>query len=118
MNKSLCGGEGGIRTHVGPFEPHPISSRRRYDRFGTSPIFATSVASTKLISLIPFVVLQGWDNNHVASIRAHHWEQQSAQFRDHFLNNFWCDLRTRLKKHPQNTAQLIFHIALSSPSKK
>ncbi len=31
------GGEGGIRTRVGPLGPHPISSRRRYDRFGTSP---------------------------------------------------------------------------------
>ncbi len=31
------GGEGGIRTHVGRLCPHPISSRRRYDRFGTSP---------------------------------------------------------------------------------
>ncbi len=31
------GGEEGIRTLVGIFVPHPISSRRRYDRFGTSP---------------------------------------------------------------------------------
>ena len=31
------GGEGGIRTHVEAYAPHPISSRRRYDRFGTSP---------------------------------------------------------------------------------
>ena len=31
------GGEGGIRTHVPDFSDHPISSRRRYDRFGTSP---------------------------------------------------------------------------------
>ena len=35
--KSLIGGEGGIRTHVGRLDPHPISSRRRCDRFGTSP---------------------------------------------------------------------------------
>src|SRR5579863_1653402 len=31
------GGEGGIRTHVPELPDHPISSRRRYDRFGTSP---------------------------------------------------------------------------------
>ncbi len=31
------GGEGGIRTHVGTLAPHPISSRCRYDRFGTPP---------------------------------------------------------------------------------
>ena len=33
----ISGGEGGIRTHVPGFPDHPISSRRRYDRFGTSP---------------------------------------------------------------------------------
>ena len=32
-----CGGEEGIRTLVPDFSDHPISSRRRYDRFGTSP---------------------------------------------------------------------------------
>ena len=32
-----CGGEGGIRTHVPELPDHPISSRRRYDHFGTSP---------------------------------------------------------------------------------
>jgi integrase len=31
------GGEGGIRTHVPELPDHPISSRRRYDHFGTSP---------------------------------------------------------------------------------
>jgi hypothetical protein len=31
------GGEGGIRTRVPDLSDHPISSRRRYDRFGTSP---------------------------------------------------------------------------------
>ena len=31
------GGEGGIRTHVPGLTDHPISSRRRYDHFGTSP---------------------------------------------------------------------------------
>ena len=31
------GGEEGIRTLVGSLIPHPISSRRRYDHFGTSP---------------------------------------------------------------------------------
>jgi hypothetical protein len=31
------GGEGEIRTHVPELPDHPISSRRRYDRFGTSP---------------------------------------------------------------------------------
>src|SRR5882757_6328152 len=34
---ALYGGEEGIRTLVGICVPHPISSRRRYDRFGTSP---------------------------------------------------------------------------------
>ena len=32
------GGEGEIRTHVPELPDHPISSRRRYDRFGTSPL--------------------------------------------------------------------------------
>jgi hypothetical protein len=31
------GGEEGIRTLVPDFSDHPISSRRRYDHFGTSP---------------------------------------------------------------------------------
>ena len=31
------GGEGGIRTRVPDFSDHPISSRRRYGHFGTSP---------------------------------------------------------------------------------
>jgi hypothetical protein len=35
---SQFGGEGGIRTHVEAHAPHPISSRCRYGRFGTSPI--------------------------------------------------------------------------------
>ena len=33
----FSGGEGGIRTHVPELPDHPISSRRRYDRFGTCP---------------------------------------------------------------------------------
>ena len=33
----INGGEGEIRTHVPELPDHPISSRRRYDRFGTSP---------------------------------------------------------------------------------
>ena len=33
----MIGGEGGIRTHVPELPDHPISSRRRYDHFGTSP---------------------------------------------------------------------------------
>ena len=32
------GGEEGIRTLVPGFPDHPISSRRRYDHFGTSPL--------------------------------------------------------------------------------
>jgi hypothetical protein len=36
--QKLSGGEGGIRTHVPELPDHPISSRRRYDHFGTSPI--------------------------------------------------------------------------------
>jgi hypothetical protein len=31
------GGEGGIRTHGPGFPGQPISSRPRYDHFGTSP---------------------------------------------------------------------------------
>ncbi len=37
MQKSVFGGERGIRTPVPSFLDHPISSRRRYDRFGISP---------------------------------------------------------------------------------
>ena len=33
-----CGGEGGIRTRVPGFPDHLISSQRRYNRFGTSPM--------------------------------------------------------------------------------
>src|SRR4051812_24496037 len=36
-SRSRNGGEGEIRTHVPELPDHPISSRRRYDRFGTSP---------------------------------------------------------------------------------
>ena len=32
------GGEDGIRTHVPGYPDHLISSQRRYDRFGTSPV--------------------------------------------------------------------------------
>src|SRR5688572_8136068 len=35
--RKIYGGEGEIRTHVPELPDHPISSRRRYDRFGTSP---------------------------------------------------------------------------------
>ena len=35
--RSESGGEGEIRTHVPGLTDHPISSRRRYDHFGTSP---------------------------------------------------------------------------------
>jgi hypothetical protein len=38
MIQKLSGGEGGIRTHVPELPDHPISSRRRYDHFGTSPV--------------------------------------------------------------------------------
>src|SRR5580658_3422797 len=34
----MIGGEGEIRTHVPELPDHPISSRRRYDHFGTSPV--------------------------------------------------------------------------------
>jgi hypothetical protein len=37
-NPRLNGGEGEIRTHVPELPDHPISSRRRYDHFGTSPV--------------------------------------------------------------------------------
>ena len=45
--RAFVGGEGGIRTHVGRLCPHPISSRRRYDRFGTSPAAAYSIQTMK-----------------------------------------------------------------------
>jgi hypothetical protein len=35
---TAIGGEGEIRTHVPELPDHPISSRRRYDHFGTSPL--------------------------------------------------------------------------------
>jgi hypothetical protein len=38
MLQMLGGGEGGIRTHVPELPDHPISSRRRCDHFGTSPV--------------------------------------------------------------------------------
>ena len=41
--KENDGGEGGIRTHVPVLPDHPISSRRRYDRFGTSPADSTAI---------------------------------------------------------------------------
>ena len=37
MQTTYFGGERGIRTPVPSFLDHPISSRRRYDRFGISP---------------------------------------------------------------------------------
>ena len=40
------GGEGEIRTHVPELPDHPISSRRRYDHFGTSPDKRGDVAWT------------------------------------------------------------------------
>ena len=40
------GGEGGIRTLVPGFPDHPISSRRRYGHFGTSPDFCFNTAET------------------------------------------------------------------------
>ncbi len=62
---SEYGGEGGIRTHVEAYAPHPISSRCRYSRFGTSPVWLNYMQSffmfplnynpggTKLISRVP-----------------------------------------------------------------
>ena len=35
---SIYGGEGGIRTHGPRLSEQPISSRPRYDHFGTSPL--------------------------------------------------------------------------------
>ena len=45
------GGEGEIRTHVPELPDHPISSRRRYDRFGTSP--RETLTSTFEIRAVP-----------------------------------------------------------------
>src|SRR5277367_3135340 len=38
ISSKKIGGEGEIRTHVPELPDHPISSRRRYDHFGTSPV--------------------------------------------------------------------------------
>ncbi len=46
----LFGGEGGIRTHVPELPDHPISSRRRYDHFGTSPINLKLAAFTYVVT--------------------------------------------------------------------
>jgi hypothetical protein len=43
------GGEGGIRTHVPELPDHPISSRRRYDHFGTSPV---NLKSSRLLKFL------------------------------------------------------------------
>lgn len=43
----IFGGEDGIRTHVPGKPDHLISSQRRYDRFGTSPV-VTSETPTRL----------------------------------------------------------------------
>lgn len=43
-----CGGEEGIRTLVPAFTDHPISSRRRYDHFGTSPAKRKIIAQQNL----------------------------------------------------------------------
>src|SRR5262245_46068770 len=37
VQRKINGGQGEIRTHVPELPDHPISSRRRYDRFGTCP---------------------------------------------------------------------------------
>ena len=53
----FSGGEGGIRTHVPELPDHPISSRRRYDHFGTSPInlkFVAVYLSNSTINLKKF----------------------------------------------------------------
>ena len=42
----FIGGEGGIRTHVPELPDHPISSRRRCDHFGTSPVNLKSSSFT------------------------------------------------------------------------
>ena len=58
------GGEGEIRTHVPGLTDHPISSRRRYDHFGTSPepgilpdMTRTGTVRRVLRTLLPLVVL-------------------------------------------------------------
>ena len=55
----FSGGEGGIRTHVGRLCPHPISSRRRYDRFGTSPRAAYSIQTLKALLTLVAILLLG-----------------------------------------------------------
>jgi hypothetical protein len=44
LQTKRSGGEGGIRTHVPELPDHPISSRRRCDHFGTSPVNLSIVA--------------------------------------------------------------------------
>jgi hypothetical protein len=57
----LFGGEGGIRTHVGRLSPHPISSRRRCDRFGTSP---GGITWSKRERALYFTLSQDFANPH------------------------------------------------------
>jgi hypothetical protein len=57
-DSKLIGGEGGIRTHVPELPDHPISSRRRYDHFGTSPV---NLKTTYLLNFKrhrPYILLQ------------------------------------------------------------
>ena len=57
----IAGGEGGIRTHVPGLTDHPISSRRRYDHFGTSPepVILTHMASPGTARSTRFATLIG-----------------------------------------------------------
>ncbi len=52
MIQESSGGEGGIRTHVPELPDHPISSRRRYDHFGTSPVNLKIVAFTYVLTAL------------------------------------------------------------------
>ena len=62
MQNSVFGGERGIRTPVPSFLDHPISSRRRYDRFGISPSALQKrqiIAHAVLLFLLFFLISCG-----------------------------------------------------------
>ncbi len=61
MQSNFFGGERGIRTPVPSFLDHPISSRRRYDRFGISPFTFKNrrIIAQALFLLIIFLFLGG-----------------------------------------------------------
>ena len=68
----VIGGEGGIRTHVA--YAHPLSRRRRYDRFGTSPFkrcfgFVPRLNARILVVALPPAPFSSATNNYFNSYK-------------------------------------------------